>query len=407
MSQDSIKFIVQNQVLPYSSNYGGYHNSNEIFVNNYKLPKYSPYIFGQNSIQAAANQHKDTTTAKDVAKNLGLLTLVAAGCDFLFFKGKHIKQIVNNIDDIFKAEKGISIKSSKQTITTDVPAIASTSKSSASKVSGLQPLKTPAQETVTPKVAEAFEQTANKTISIKPQKSTDISKITETDKLSVKKSADEIVKPKAASEVKAEASIFDYGTRKVSEPLKLKTKDGNQIEYNLERRYIVEDGPFGKRVDVVYNVKDIDGKTVGSFDGMIELNKGIFNGKSIQNFGKRVGLGRTLKQYIARDAKLYKCSRIDIDAAYGSHMFHNKMGYKCDITRADYGLETSIEALNAIKKSGTMTEFESKIDYALKSKDFEYINSLLDDIFSSANAKHLKSDNLGIVGIEIPMTFIL
>ena len=54
-----------------------------------------------------------------------------------------------------------------------------------------------------------------------------------------------------------------------------------------------------------------------------------------------------------------------------------------------------------------MPEFDKRIDATLESKNINEINTHIDDIFTAANQKNLKSDKIGIVGIQIPMTYKL
>lgn len=107
MSLDSIGYFNVNKTSPYL--YGYCHSDNFATANN-KKSEYTPNIVTQN---------KDSWTGKDVAKGLGILTLIAIGCDFLFCKGKHVKQLTNGVDDLFKTKKSPSVKPSKPTVTAD------------------------------------------------------------------------------------------------------------------------------------------------------------------------------------------------------------------------------------------------------------------------------------------------
>ena len=117
-----------------------------------------------------------------------------------------------------------------------------------------------------------------------------------------------------------------------------------------------------------------------------------------------------MKEVIKQAAKENGCESINIEAAYGSHMFHNKMGYKAafvDNVEATYNVNTGCSRLQAIKNSGKVPEFNDKIDSVLSSQNVEDLNSLLDDIFTFANTKGLKSQDIGILGEIVPMTYKL
>ena len=102
-----------------------------------------------------------------VAKGIGILTGIAIACDFLFCKGKHVKQLANGIDDLFKANKGTSVKTpSKPTTTTTVtkPNVAEPVKPTTT-----QPVKNPVVETPSTKVTETIKPTVSEAVVTKPQ----------------------------------------------------------------------------------------------------------------------------------------------------------------------------------------------------------------------------------------------
>ena len=168
MLQDSNRYYNVNQTLPYPYNYGYYNNSNFAQVNNYRKAGYTPNItFGQNPIQPATTQNKKSLSGSDVAKGIGILTGIAIACDFLFCKGKHVKQLANGIDDLFKANKGTSVKTpSKPTTTTTVtkPNVAEPVKPTTT-----QPVKNPVVETPSTKVTETIKPTVSEAVVTKPQ----------------------------------------------------------------------------------------------------------------------------------------------------------------------------------------------------------------------------------------------
>ena len=151
MLQDSNRYYNVNQTLPYPYNQGYYNNSNFAQVNNYRKAGYTPNItFGQNPIQPATTQNKKSFSGSDVAKDIGILTGIAIACDFLFCKGKHVKQLANGVDDLFNAKKGTSVKTPSKPTTT-------------------QPVKNPVVETPATKVTETIKPTVSEAVVTKPQ----------------------------------------------------------------------------------------------------------------------------------------------------------------------------------------------------------------------------------------------
>ena len=109
--------------------------------------------------------------------------------------------------------------------------------------------------------------------------------------------------------------------------------------------------------------------------------------------GKRVELLSVV------DSKLEES--IDILASFESHTFHNKMGYKCDIN--DKYLDPILAILKRMRKVNTFPMFNERIDLALKDKNIPQLNKLIDDMLTEANKQGLRSSEIGISQIKIPM----
>ncbi len=204
MLQDTNRYYNVNQTLPYSYNYAYYNNSNFAQINNWRGKGYTRNIaFGQNSIQPATTQNKKSLSGSDVAKCLGILTGIAIAFDFLFCKGKHVKQLANGI----KANKGTSVKTPSKPATTTATATTTTVTESnvagAVKPTTTQPVKNPVIETQAPKVPETIKPTVSETVVTKPQV-TEIANPTVTQ--SAKTPVVETINPKVTEPVRTTTS---------------------------------------------------------------------------------------------------------------------------------------------------------------------------------------------------------
>ena len=196
--------------------------------------------------------------------------------------------------------------------------------------------------------------------------------------------------------------ILKDGTKKVTGELKWFTKDGKQLEYTLEKQY----KSSKNSTDIFYNVMDKDGTAVGEWFGyVIPVNgKNTLHGYSLYtNLSSKDtrGLGTELKKLILKYAIEYNCESIYILASFKSHTFHNKMGYKCDINESY--LDPILEILKRIRKIDSFPMFNERIDFALKDKNIPKLNKLIDDMLTEANSQGLRSSEIGISQIQIPM----
>ena len=196
--------------------------------------------------------------------------------------------------------------------------------------------------------------------------------------------------------------ILKDGTKKVTGQLKWLTKDGKELEYKLERQYHSSKDSTG----IFYSVIDKDNKKVGEWFGFVKSEKGqnTLHGYSLYTHltdRNTCGLGTELKKLILQDAKEYNCKSIDILASFESHTFHNKMGYKCDINE-NY-LEPIETILKRMRKIDSFPIFNERIDLALKSKNISQLNKLIDDILTEANVQGLRSSEIGLSQVKIPM----
>ena len=196
--------------------------------------------------------------------------------------------------------------------------------------------------------------------------------------------------------------ILKDGTKKVTGQLKWLTKDGKPLEYTLEKQYKTSKDS----TDILYNVMDKDGIAVGEWFGYVNYTNGknTLHGYSLYtNLSSKDtrGLGTELKKLILKDAKEYNCESIDILASFESHTFHNKMGYKCDINETY--LDPILAILKRMRKVDTFPMFNERIDLALKDKNIPQLNKLIDDMLTEANSQGLRSSEIGISQIKIPM----
>ncbi len=245
----------------------------------------------------------------------------------------------------------------------------------------------------------------------------------ETSGLSANANAESVVTQKNtnASDLKAAVSLknanpkkvtVNGNTRIVEEPLELLSKDGKKHHATLIKKETISDGLFGKRKEYTYTIKDTQGRRIAECDGMIEKIDGelVMKGHGIQSFRRGLGLGSQLKSIIKQSAIENGCKSINIEAAYGSHMFHNKMGYKVnfvDDLTVHYNVNVGKSLLQNIKNSGKLPELNDKINNVIKNGSTKDVNALFDEIFSLANSKGLRSENIGIIGICVPMKYVI
>lgn len=197
----------------------------------------------------------------------------------------------------------------------------------------------------------------------------------------------------------------------IEEPLELVSKSGSKTQAKLIKEEVLSDGIFGsKRKEYKYTIYDNDAKRIAECDGMIETRGGkkVLNGHGIQSFKRGLGLGTKLKEVIKSAAKENGCESINIEAAYGSHMFHNKMGYK-----VNYGLVDDVTSgknvLKRMKTNNKLQQFTDRINDVLTGDNTraQDVNNLLDEILSFANSKGFNSKDISILGTSIPMTYKL
>ena len=77
------------------------------------------------------------------------------------------------------------------------------------------------------------------------------------------------------------------------------------------------------------------------------------------------------------------------------------MGYKCDINETY--LDPILAILKRMRKVDTFPMFNERIDLALKDKNIPQLNKLIDDMLTEANSQGLRSSEIGISQIKIPM----
>ena len=205
-----------------------------------------------------------------------------------------------------------------------------------------------------------------------------------------------------------QADVVSPTISMTTETLRYKTKRGELKEFTLERQYETEYHENDTSVEITYTVKTDDGTEVGNWTGTVYSSeaesyiKGHWLYSNLSGV-KTEGLGTQLKELIKQEAQKYNCSEIRIVAGLQSHTFHNKMGYKCNISDAQ--VRELIQVLKYVKRKGECPEFNDRIDEVIKSQDKQQINSLLDDLLTYANNNNLSSSEIGIFNINIPMKY--
>ena len=189
------------------------------------------------------------------------------------------------------------------------------------------------------------------------------------------------------------------------------TKNGKKYDLKLEKHYYILDGIFGKTTDISYKITDTKtNNIVGSWSGAVLVDsdgKKYIKGHLIDTRKEGIahveGLGTKIKEFIHQEAVKNGCNRIEIDAAYGSHVFHNKMGYKSNFYNSNNSIQFAKDILNAIKNKNALPEYSSKIGTVINSNDANKMNELIDEILKVAGERRLRSQELGIFGRMIPM----
>lgn len=197
-------------------------------------------------------------------------------------------------------------------------------------------------------------------------------------------------------------TVMPNGTKIQKESFGILNKNGQTSQFILVKNIT----PLGDdSIALKYNIFDGNGRDCGYWEGLI----GDLNGDSyILGFNlesNASGVGSAIKEFIKKDALANRCKNIKISAAFKSHMFHNKMGYKSAFEPEQ--LNSAKNVLQSIKKESTLPEFDKEINKALNSEDITEVNNLIDRILSYANTKKLWSDDIGIAELRIPMEYIL
>lgn len=231
-----------------------------------------------------ASKKENTNTAKNVVGAGIIMTGLLVIADYAFCKGKHVKQLVN------KAKNVINSNSVKTHSESAKPVI---------------------KETVKPVAIESAKPVVKETV--KPAKNNVI------------------------------AETFEFIG-----------KDGKKHSLTLEKEIAKGDGPFGEVSDIIYSVKNAEEVQIGHWAGQIQtssagdkvLHGGFINTKYC-GIKTPNGLGSKMKEFILKEAKNAGCSSINIEAAFASHTFHNKMGYRVNFI--DERLYNAKGLLNKVK----------------------------------------------------------
>lgn len=169
-------------------------------------------------------------------------------------------------------------------------------------------------------------------------------------------------------------------------------------------------------VEFFYEVRNMEGEVAGSWNGIVceHAGKTRFHGGQlhVKEYGKDIkGIGTFIKEQVKEDARLSGQNAIDISANYHSHVFHYKTGYRSKI-------ETPISARLTVKEikrnieeketSEIAKSFLPEIDRILQlpKNSPEYVieaNKLIDLMLSKAAQNNLRTPNIGLGGVGLPM----
>lgn len=189
------------------------------------------------------------------------------------------------------------------------------------------------------------------------------------------------------------------------------SKDGKKYDLKLEKYYDESNKAPGLKTHVNYIIKNTKSdNVVGIWNGQILVDKkgnkyihGTIIDTRIDGVEHINGLGTKIKEFIHQEAINQGCKRIEIEAGFGSHVFHNKMGYKSNFDNSENGILFAKELLTAIKNKNALPQYKTKIDTAINSNNINEINELIDEILKSSSEKKLRSQDIGIFGRMIPM----
>lgn len=201
------------------------------------------------------------------------------------------------------------------------------------------------------------------------------------------------------------------GNEKVvhEKPISITLGDGTKKQCKFQKTYNDKLGRKGLNTCIHYSIgNDEVAHWTGEIQRNIDTGEAVLQGGFITSHVKRNGLARMMKEHIKQDAIAAGCSRIELESAFGSQLFHNKMGYKVDFKKS--ARTFAKDCLENIKKSNKMPEFDEKINSLLADPNTTHtsINTLLDEIFTAANSKKIKSrTDLGLGEELVPFVYDL
>lgn len=189
-----------------------------------------------------------------------------------------------------------------------------------------------------------------------------------------------------------------------AEEFVMKNSDGKDVKLILQKKYLAGEGMDAPQIDVRYKIIDNKENLVGNWDGIIKKdfdgNNMIYGHVVDTSFAKGPkGLGTKIKEFVKKEAQASGGNKVEINACWNSHVFHNKTGYKSNF----YEVKDAKRMLEKVKSSKALDSLDDKISNALKSDDVNKINLMIDECLSFASKNKLRSRDIGLYNKDIPM----
>jgi hypothetical protein len=185
----------------------------------------------------------------------------------------------------------------------------------------------------------------------------------------------------------------------------VKDKDGKTVPLIVQKSFSKDDSM--EQVDIAYRIRMGANRIIGIMKSNL-VHK--YNDENILHISwmdtensPLKGVGRYLKALIKEEAECADCTKITLDAAENSHVFHYKTGYRTSFKE----VKRAQNILKIIKKSKSIPEMDSLIDRALSNQNCAFNNKVIDECLKLASANGLRSDNLGIKNLTVPMAMEL
>lgn len=168
-------------------------------------------------------------------------------------------------------------------------------------------------------------------------------------------------------------------------------------------------------IEVSYAVRDAKGEIAGECNSVINEVLGekrcVSDHLYTEMYGKGIkGLGSFIEEQTKKEARLAGANEIRLEAAYNSHVFHYKNGYRASLETSGVAksLLCTIKSKYQQGASNPMIqEFIPEIERILKLTDSAEViaeaNKLLDSILCKAAQNNLRSADIGLRNSSIFM----